>query len=165
MVAFIKKWRSNAIKMYGKTRGLTKAQRDAVTSKTHGGKTSNPSPKPKKKARKVKRRMAKKKKRRISRTIPLAPVIGIVGTFATAKHPWAAPGDTFVHKLVEGNWGGALEDVPGAFLGIDADGKIHPDTIFNTWSPLFLGFGIHWLAGLLGVNRVLGRAKIPLIRV
>ena len=130
----------------------------------HSGGNPGPRARTVKAPRKVKRKMAKKKRRRTSRTIPLAPVIGLIGTVATAKHPWAASGDTMIHKVFDGNLEGAVNDIPGAFLGIADDG-LHWDTLVHTWSPLFVGFGIHWIAGLMGINRVLGRAKIPLIRV
>lgn len=31
--------------------------------------------------------------------------------------------------------------------------------------PIFAGFAAHWLAGRLGINRMLGRARIPLFRI
>ena len=60
MTAFIKKWRKKAISLYGKARGLTKAQRDRVTSLTHGGKSPSKS--------KTERSKTKTKKRKVTRT-------------------------------------------------------------------------------------------------
>lgn len=62
MASFIKKWRKKAIAMYGKARGLTKAQRDKVTAAAHRRSSSKTSKRSKTKTtKKVKTRMGKKK--------------------------------------------------------------------------------------------------------
>ena len=35
----------------------------------------------------------------------------------------------------------------------------------GTWGPIGAGFLIHWVASKLGVNKVLGRAKVPILRI
>ena len=104
----------------------------------------------------IRRRAASKKK------IPLAPVIGLVGTVLGAKHPFAADGDTMVSKLMAGDMSGAAKDFAPAFTGM-ADGKMHWGTLLATWAPLFVGVGIHTAASKLGVNRAL--SGVPFVNV
>ncbi len=55
-------------------------------------------------------------------------------------------------------------DAAWAAFGWNQD---HPDfsKLPQTYGPIAVGFIIHYLAGRFGVNRALGRAKVPIIRV
>ncbi len=62
--------------------------------------------------------------------------------------------------------------VGGIAKGVQTGMGYNPDT--KQWGignaklgilPIMLGFGVHKLAGMLGVNRALAQAKIPLIRI
>jgi hypothetical protein len=33
------------------------------------------------------------------------------------------------------------------------------------WGPILTGMAVHWLAGKVGINRALGRAHVPLLRL
>lgn len=88
-------------------------------------------------------------------TIPIAPVIGVV----------AMPNlYNAVTNAIAGNWDEARVQAQ-AVLGIARDGKFNSGLLILNMTPLFLGFVIHWLASKIGINRLLGRAKIPLVRI
>lgn len=108
--------------------------------------------------------MTKKRKYRRKRTrkIPLAPTLGLIGTVLSARHPAAGEGDTLVYKLTQGNMQGALNDVSGAFLGVDANGNISWETIVRTWSPLAIGIGLHMTLGRFA-NKYL--KKVPYVNI
>ena len=104
-----------------------------------------------------KRRASSKKK------IPLAPVIGLLGTVMSAKHPYAGDGDTMVAKLIGGDMKGAMNDLSPAFTGI-AGGKMHWGTLAGTWAPVIVGCLIHkYVGGSLGVNRMI--KNVPFVNV
>ena len=48
--------------------------------------------------------------------------------------------------------------------GVNA-GKFSGSRLVQTYGPIAAGFAIHWAAGRFGVNRALGRAKVPLLRI
>lgn len=171
MASFIKKWRTKAISMYGKARGLTKDQRAKVTAATHGKKTSrapkaqkskSSNPKSsKKKTGKVKK-MAKKKRRRSRKmTIPLAPVIGLVPLVAPAIQNIIA-GAPLIDVADALCWHGlGIRDVPAGTPSFDM-GKC-----LTNFTPLIAGLLIHKFVGgaPLNLNRILARANVPFIRI
>lgn len=89
-------------------------------------------------------------------TVPVAPIAGALIAFQTP-----------IEKMMQGQWGVALE------------GIAYRTTPYNPWSkkfdigglrqslpPMIGGMLIHKLVGqYLGVNRALGRAKVPLFRI
>ena len=161
MVFSIKKWRSNAIKLYGKTRGLTKPQRDHVTRVTHGASapaTKRSSPSASKKPRKVKRRMTKRKRRRSSGiSIPLAPIAGLA---AGLGEPIA--------RVISGDYDGAIVLLGRHYTGFDSkSGTFQPNYLKKGLLPLIAGLLVHKFVGgtPLNLNRVLARAKVPFIRI
>ena len=52
----------------------------------------------------------------------------------------------------------------GALTGYHG-GKFELDQLIPTYGPIALGFAVHWMASKFGVNRMLGRAKVPIIRI
>lgn len=66
-----------------------------------------------------------------------------------------------------GGMGGVLQWSSILTTGYDpADGSWKPGIAFRKlYGPLALGFVVHKLAGRLGINRALGRAGVPLIRI
>ena len=101
-------------------------------------------------------------------TIPLAIVAG------------AVPGVIDVVKNGSSNgWGtdgsdSGMTTLLGDFFGIQTPAAATAYTngkTFSTWRlkyglyPLLAGFAMHWGANKLGVNRMLARNKVPLIRI
>lgn len=103
------------------------------------------------------RSMAKKKgKRRYKMTIPIAPVIGLgVGMMPAIDHLLKGDITNFFHRLSENyvgwNPGNNRFEIEGLKRGI---------------LPLVVGLLVHkFVGGSLGLNRMLGRAKVPLLRL
>lgn len=87
-------------------------------------------------------------------TIPLAPVLGVIAMPSLQNAAVAA---------LNGNAEEALNQAAG-ILGMYR-GSFSVDRLLDNMRPLFLGIVIHIMASKLGVNRVLGRAKVPFIRI
>lgn len=102
--------------------------------------------------------MAKKRvfHRSKSFTLPLAAIAGIV-----ASEP--------VRGIFKSAMDGNVSQIPlyfGHFAGIKGDtGRFDLRIFLETYVPLFMGFGVHWLASRMGVNRALGAAKVPIVRI
>jgi hypothetical protein len=96
----------------------------------------------------AKRKMHHKKKM----TIPLA-VVG--GFLPTAVGVWnrRSSGSQVASYLQAG------------FTGIGADGKFAIGNLATGLGPVMAGFAVHKVASMLGVNRAMARANIPLIRI
>jgi len=165
----IKKWRKNAISMYGTARGLTAAQRLKVTTKTHGKAPSKATTKSPAKTR-VKKIASKKKKKRAKAkfTLPLALVLPIVASPFMRPHPdFGSPAEHFRNK----NWEKVLTHLLFSWTGYWCGDNEVPQARFDfmkggsALKATLVGGAIHWLAGKIGVNRYLGRAKVPVIRV
>lgn len=106
--------------------------------------------------------MAKRRRKYRSRsqktTIPVAPVMGIIGCFAPA-----------IEAGLAGRYVGANSMVDWATLRITGYNNQNKTWSFNElkqgWLPILAGAMAHKLAGMVGVNAALGRAKVPLLRV
>jgi len=119
-------------------------------------KKSKSSKKVTKSKKKVKRKVAKKKtKRRYKMTIPLAPLLGFAAPIAHSI-PW------FRKDIVSG-----VNDLSASVLGYDFKAtRFDYNTMKRGLLPIILGLLIHkFIGGTLGVNRMLGRAKVPLLRL
>jgi len=95
-------------------------------------------------------------RRRPSMTIPIAPVAGLLaGLTEPAK------------RAMYGDFDGAVDELCHAYLGYSYRSKtwVGIDSMKRGLLPLVIGFAVHWVAGRLGVNRLLARAKVPLIRI
>jgi hypothetical protein len=93
-----------------------------------------------------------KKKRHGSRsmTLPMAVIVPVAVLGYNAAKSMAA---------------GHSDDVVEAFTGMRSGQPWSPNRMIANLGPIAVGFGVHWLAGKIGVNRMLGRAKVPLIRI
>jgi len=119
-------------------------------------------PRKKSKSRKGGRRiMPKKSRRRRSFTIPLAAVSG-----AAAGIFIAPPGGTPPFKAaMQGNFNLALNDLIRNYTGLNVG--------HGTWNIMdakglhaaIIGYLVHKIASILGVNRALGRARVPILRI
>lgn len=112
---------------------------------------------PKTKNKKKVKKMAKKKtKRRYKMTIPIAPVIGLgVGMI----EPIAA--------LFKGNVLGALDRAAENYIGWNrGHNRFELKGLQKGLLPVVIGLLVHkFIGGYLGLNRMLGRAKVPLLRL
>jgi hypothetical protein len=87
-------------------------------------------------------------------TVPILPIIGI------AASPAAIYG---VKNAMSGNGPGVQESL-GWLAGIKS-GAFDWNTLQQNWTPILLGFAGHKIASMIGINRMLGKAKIPLVRL
>lgn len=85
-------------------------------------------------------------------TIPLSIVAGFV-------------------PVVVGVWnrrssGQAVSDyLQSSFTGIGSDGKFNFANLKGGLMPIIAGFAVHKVASVIGINKALGRARVPLLRV
>jgi len=98
----------------------------------------------------------KRGRRNYSMTIPLAPVIGLVAGLAK-------PAALAYHGDLEGAAYIALEN----YTGFDIAGGFDIERLKRGLLPLVMGLLVHKFVGgpPLNLNRVLGRAKVPFIRI
>lgn len=99
-------------------------------------------------------------------TIPLAVVAGFLPGIADSF---------FANRPFNDGSGDSMVDVfVGDFTGIQTAGARAKYAHGKTWStwrlgyglyPLLAGFAVHKLAGMLGINRMLSRARIPFVRI
>lgn len=157
-VQVLKSGKFKFVKNRGKgTRGSTistKVTRSRASSKSKGGVTT---------ARR-RRRAAKRARAKKNTTIPVALVLGGgTGTVITVKDTWNAWKNGGAKK--------AFRKVVLRMTGLDIE-KRPGDTDF--WRPMeayfTLGWGtgqlVHWAVGKkMGVNKALGAAKVPWLRV
>lgn len=102
------------------------------------------------------RHYASRARHRVSKmTIPLAPVLGILGTPAVSNAIAAG---------MQGNFTGAITYARG-LAGLGQSGAFDWSTFWANWTPMLAGILAHKAAGKLGINATLGRAKIPLLRI
>lgn len=76
--------------------------------------------------------------------------------------PAAWVGYRFLEPAVKGNMTLAVMQGTGYNFGTNS---INKGAILDTYGPLLIGAVIHKGANYLGVNKALGRMKIPLLRV
>jgi len=116
---------------------------------------------PRRRRRRVRRIYVRRRARRRSKTIPIAPILGFAtGFFVPSEGRSNSPFD----NARQGNWNAAVAGLMQNFTGYDP--------LQRSWGvprgliALVVGMLIHkFVGGFLGVNRVLGRARIPLIRL
>jgi hypothetical protein len=51
------------------------------------------------------------------------------------------------------------------YAGLNENGQFYVPSLLGAYAPFVSGFAIHWGASKIGINRALGRAKVPLIRI
>jgi hypothetical protein len=128
------------------------------------GSKSNRKASSKTKTKRRTNRVAREKKRRSSRsfTLPLAVLGGVVAGIARPS----PRGPSLVESLLKGDWKALAYDGREVLAGVDNTGKFRPEWIVATYGPMIAGALIHkFVGGKLGVNAMLGRAGVPLIRV
>jgi len=87
--------------------------------------------------------------------IPISVIVGLLPTFNEAKKGWQETG-----------FQGMTSNVSAALTGYSLNtNKWYGNSLKYGLFPLVLGIGTHMLATYAGVNRALGRAKIPFIRI
>lgn len=130
------------------------------------GKWSKPSSGGTKKKRRTSPVARKHRRRKGGFTIPIAVVSPLVAIpFVPAKQGWSSP----LQDALKGNWnavGAAMVNGFNPFVEVETNGQLK----FGLHLPNYLamlvgGYAAHWIAGKMGINRALGRAKIPVIRV
>lgn len=52
-----------------------------------------------------------------------------------------------------------------SFTGVGSDGKFNLQNLKTGLLPIGAGFIVHTLAGKLGINRAIARARIPFLRI
>ena len=93
--------------------------------------------------------------RRGSLTIPIAPVAGLLGGLSM-------PIGTIRHGDIKRG----IEETALVITGVDpATGKFNWTYVSKFWIPVGMGILGHYAASRLGINRLLGRAKVPVIRI
>jgi len=105
------------------------------------------------------RRYYRKARSRISRTtVPMGPIMGIIGCFAPA-----------IEAGLAGRYVGSNSMVDWATIRVTGYNNQNKTWSFDElkagWLPIVAGAAAHKLAAMLGVNAALGRAKVPFLRV
>jgi len=114
------------------------------------------------KKRGVKKMAKKVKRKRAGFTLPIAPVAGIASGFLLAPTGWASP----LEAAMSGDAKRFSDAIMANWLCYDApSGKFDFVTKGIGIKLTLVGCLIHWVAGKIGVNRALGRAKVPVVRV
>lgn len=107
-------------------------------------------------------RMAKRKRKRATKTVPLAPLIGMIGG---ACAPTSSNPSGLIKYLQTGNWEAALNVTCTNFTGIvPHTGKWKPQDM-HAVQGLILGLIVHKVAGWLGAGRVFAKMPSPLNRL
>lgn len=102
------------------------------------------------------RNVYRKAKRRASKmTLPIAPLAGLG---AGLVQP--------VEVALSGDYRGAAFVLCRAYTGFDPfTNSFKLSNLKQGLLPLLVGVGAHKVAGMVGINRMLAAAKIPLVRV
>jgi len=129
-------------------------------------KSSNKSKSTKRKTKKGSRKVAKKNKNSKKRkfTVPGALVAGVALGFVIKPAPnWDSP----YEAAKRGAYDTAIKNYATNMIGYRADtGAIFDTTIgLKGLKALIGGFLIHKVASVIGLNRALGRAGVPYLRV
>lgn len=89
-------------------------------------------------------------------TIPLALVGGVVASPAVRGAITSALG---------GNWNESMAQM-GYLVGVDKQGQFNVARLIKNMGPIVVGMLAHkFLGGTLGLNRALGRAQLPVLRI
>jgi hypothetical protein len=88
-------------------------------------------------------------------TIPLAVVAGFMPL-----------GIDVAHQLQAGEWEQAGYVLQHNLIGVNPwTGKWDTQGFSHGLYPILGGFGVHWIANKVGINRMLSQMRIPLIRI
>lgn len=104
----------------------------------------------------------KKKKHSRKFSLPLGVVIPLVASVVTgAKSGWDSP----LNHGSRGDWAGALRNLSVGWFFWDTYEQRFDSGGGNYLKSMVVGGLVHWIAGKIGINRWLGRARVPLIRI
>lgn len=88
-------------------------------------------------------------------TVPIAPIAGLAAGLA---------GPT--QRAINGDFSGAIKEITYNYTGFNVDsGQFDPGGLWRGLAPLLAGYMVHWTASKIGINRALGRARVPIVRV
>lgn len=108
------------------------------------------------------KRGRKAKRRRGPATIPLAVVMGTVGGLIGHKSGW----NSVLSAVQQGQIRDAGKVALAYYTGYDCDRNTFDWSCMQVGlMPLLGGMLLHFAASKLGVNRALGRAKVPFLRI
>jgi len=115
--------------------------------------------------RKSRRRISlprrRKSRRRRKTTIPIAAVSGAIAGLFVAPPGGTAP----VKAAMDGNFELAFNDLIRNYTGYNIGHGYFNIFEAKGLHAAIIGYIAHKIASILGINRALGRAKIPLIRI
>jgi len=95
------------------------------------------------------------RRRSAKMTVPLAVVAGFAPLGIRAVNGYHANG-----------WIGAADGVTSGLSGYSVfSKKFEMDALAQGLVPIVAGFLVHWGASRLGINRALGRARVPFLRL
>lgn len=107
--------------------------------------------------------MGKKEKKKRSFTLPMALIAPVAASLFTAgKRGW---GGSPISEAMAGNYQNAAHHLLVGWTGIDTLGNFDPINGMQYTKMTLIGAAVHWVASKLGVNRALGRARVPIIRI
>lgn len=88
-------------------------------------------------------------------TIPLAVVAGLIPTFQVTYQGYQ-----------QGGISAAFNQLTYNLTGYNPANKYWDlMSLVRGWTPIIAGFAVHKLAGYIGINRTLARARVPFIRI
>lgn len=152
--SFIKKWRKEAISMYGKSRGLDARERAAVTAVVHEKLGTRPKagkalPKARKPTKRRKKKMAKKKG-----TVRRKRKFSILSGVALAG--FAFPGGEYSPIVFanKGQWNNMWEALIRNMTGFGFwAGEWRASWLIKGWTPTIIALLAKKAVGWLGLNR------------
>ena len=150
----LKKGRWGGITARGKRITIVSSKEKA--RKLAGLTSRSSSAKSKTKTERRKNPMAKNRRRRQTFTLPIAPMVGLASGIA-----WPA------QLLLKGDIEGAVTSAKWNYLGIDKQNQFNIAGLQVGLLPLIIGLLIHKFVGgaPLNLNRILGRAGVPVLRI
>ncbi len=100
----------------------------------------------------------KNPRRRAGFTLPVAAVAGFApltfGLIGAAR------------RALAGDMAGASQEAVIRTTGFNTDTmRFHWPTFVGSYGPILMGMIVHTIASRLGVNRLLGRARVPFLRI
>lgn len=95
-------------------------------------------------------------------TIPLAPIAGILPLGAEIANNFTSPSYPSLAEKARRTG----QTVMNGLTGWDPiEGRWRTDQFYAKGVPLYAGLLVHWVAGKIGINRMLARVGVPLIRI
>lgn len=151
-------WQKHVKSVMAKNPGLSfkRALHKAKGTYKKGTKTSRKPSRQSNPRKKVRRMARRKRRRRTSFTLPMAVIGGLIAGIARP-----------VQRAMQGDLYGAMQNLVSNYTGYHIGvNEWYPWDMKNGIIPLVIGALVHkFIGGTLGVNRMLGRAKIPILRL